>query len=880
MSERVDEIIEDLRITLDKLRKKIREKEDELYERGLIKGAEVASSISTNILDALRKIRDNKVKLLKFVELSEKFKDSPEELIYLLSIPDIPAITGSGKRVAEAVAGFRGLGIEAIDHKVDQIKYENIPLKEGEHPLSEVSITNFMYRVPPFELTRCAFETGNDKEITDILGSRFAWILKPEEVSWDSWNEILMKTTRGRPTSLIKGKYTYEGGLIVPKSIELIDLSKRSVTIEVGGRYPFFLKLGSSVIEEETASIKTKQKFLQYLKERTASIAKSIGPILAAWRLRLDYPYFCYKGLGLSTDPFDVNCPFKDRCRLSSERGGPCDGKIFWSGKYYRRRFYPKSYPLRKLRISRGGLVTYKDKFPFSLINFTAYEKKRIESRWYAVEIGTWFINARPTVRIFFDREIGYAISTSVIEISFDREWINGVIRKILSRDKEIRKSIALKYIFHRALGRVLDYKRLSKTVKELINEKSELAKKYKEFVEDREIGDELVNFARRVLLHSMKHMLTQYVLEKFAGVDMSFILTKYYYRYKSDKIILAENAKNGRIGIVDTITRVIRKDGLHTFIYYFADWLSTYLSLHSNDFDRLTSSRMREAERTLSQAVSRLERGDAKEQSIAKKIKTVCKKVEEFRKALDASDVELDITLARTVLLAGGFISESDVEEIGDYFDDILEKYGFKLCLDGCNGCVRLERFCGEGIQQVLTTSKMLLHKFTEHLRDIVMRGLTKRSNELGKYLEPILFNAKKSLDILCPYISPTYAKKLIELASKGVKVRVITWMPKKEDEEYKFQKDSLKLLKKSLSLIKNLSVRVEDKPEIRLIHDKTYIVDEIVVVGSFNLTESAFRGNFERAEIKLHPETIKTEKKQYEDLWKRAADLSKYEI
>jgi len=286
-----------------------------------------------------------------------------------------------------------------------------------------------------------------------------------------------------------------------------------------------------------------------------------------------------------------------------------------------------------------------------------------------------------------------------------------------------------------------------------------------------------------------------------------------------------------------------------------------------------------KKAERTINQAVSRLERGDSREQNMAKKIKKVCEKVEEFKKKLDDSNMELDITLARTVLLVGNIVNEIDVDEIGDYFDDILEKYGFKLCLDGCNGCVRLERYCGEGIQQILTTSRTLLHKFTEYLKDIIMRGLTKRSNKLGKYIEPILFNTKKSLDVICPYISPTYANKLAQLASRGVKVRVITWIPKKEDKEYGFQRESLKILKENLCL-ENLSVKVEDKPEVKLIHDKTYIADNIVITGSFNLTESAFYGNRERAEIKLHPKTIITEKNQYEELWGKATDLSSYEI
>jgi hypothetical protein len=876
MSDRVDETLKELKGKLYDLWKKIRLKEEEFSEKGLFKIAKVASSISTDALEALSKIDEHKVEVIKFIELSEKFRDSPEELIYLLSLPDIPSTAGSGKQIAEAIAGFRGLGIETIDHKIDEIKYENVSLREGEHPLSEVSMTTFMYRTPPFELTKCVYESEGDKEITDMLGSRFVWLLKPKEVSWDSWNEILRKTTEGRVTPLIKGKYTCEGTLIVPKTIELIDLSAKSIILEIGGIYPFFLKLGSSVIEKETVSMKTKQKLLQYLKEKDGTIEKSIGSALASWKLRLDYPYFCYKGLGLSADPFDVNCPFKGRCPLSSDRGGPCDGKIFWSGKYGRRKFYPKTYPLRRLRVGRGGLTVYNEKFPLYFIEFVAYQKKRVESRWYAVEMGTWFINARPTVRIFFDREIGYAIPTSVLEISFKRKWLNKVIKEILIKEKDVRKNIALKFILHKALGRTLNYKRLTTTVLELMNRESELAKEYAKYAEDAQINAELINFARRVLLHSLEHILTQYILEKFAGVDMSFVLTKYYYKY-SDRIILAENAKNGNLGIVDTITREIRENGLHTFVYYFTDWLSNYLTLHGNDSDRLALSRMREAERNLNQAINRLER--SKEQIIAKKIKGVCKKVEDFKKKLEASNIELDITLARTVLIIGEIVSETEVEEIGDYFDDILERYGFKLCLDGCNGCVRLEKHCDEGTQQILTTSRMLLHKFVEYLKDRMTSGLTVRSRKLGKYIEPILFGAKKSLDVLCPYISPSYANKLVELASKGVKVRVIAWMPQAEDQEHKFQMEALKILKENLSL-GNLSVKVEDRSGVKLVHDKTYIVDNIVLTGSFNLTESAFYGNLERAEIKLHPQTVIVEKNQYENLWRKAKDLSSYKI
>jgi len=862
---------------LDKLRKLIREKEDEFYNKGAMEIAKVASSISTDSIDAIDKIKKNKNQVLKFIELAEKFKDSPEELIYLLSLADIPAVAGSGKQIAEAVAGFRGLGIETIDYKIDEIKYENISSPRGDYPLSEISITSFIYRVPPFELTKCPHESGEDKDITDLLGSRFVWMIKPAHVSWDSWNGILQKTTGGKPSAVIKGSYTFEGSLLVPKTIELLNLSARSLILEVSGRYPFFLKFGSSVIEKDSSILKTKIKLLEYLRGKSAELPKLIGPYLASWRLRLDYPYFCYKGLGLSIDPFDAQCPFKKLCSLSSEKGGPCDGKIFWSGKYHKRRFYPKSYPLRRLRIGRAsGLIVWEDELPPSLVSFTAYDKKHVESRWYAVEIGTWFINARPTVRIFFDNEIGYSIPTSVMSFSFNREWLIDVVKNILTNE-DVKKNITVKYILYKALGRTLDYKRLSKTVKELMNSESDLAKMYKETIEATSIKDEIIDFAKKVLLHSLEHLLTQYILEKFAGVDMNFVLTKYYHTY-TDEIFLAENAKNGKIGIVDTITKKISQEGLSHFLYEFADWLSSYLGLHSNDFDKLSYMRMEEAKKTLTQSMERLERGDAKERDIVKSIRKVAQKVEEFKKALDAMNVCIDITLARTVLLAGDIITESDVEQIGDYFDDILERYGFKLCLDGCNGCVRLEKYCGEGIQQTLTTSRLLLHQFAQYLRDLILRGVTIRSNELGKILQPIMFQPKRSLDILSPYISPSYAQKLVQLASQGIKVRIITWMPKKEDESYEFQKDSLKILKDNLG--ENLLVRIQDKPDIKLVHDKTYIIDNIAITGSFNLTESGFYGNFERADIKPYSKTVKQEKEEYEKLWKGAIELSCYEI
>ena len=877
MSKDIAESIEDTIEILRKIEDEIRKMET-FYTKGDISKAIWISEIHTDALEAIGNFTRDKEKILKYAELSQKFKDSPEEIIYMLSISDIPVTTGCGKKIAEAIAGYKGLGIETIDHKIDEIRYEGITTPEEEAPLTEISMTSFMYRVPPFELTRAIFEKPRDKEITDLLGGRFVWFVKPLNVDPDSWTMILKKIY-GVPikTEIVKGKYAYELGILVPSEIELVDISNKSLRIEIKGRYPFFMKFGSDQIEGAASKIGTKDKFIHYLKEKVNLLPRDIGQILSGWKLRMDYLYFCYKGFGLSTDPYDINCPFTDKCPLSIEMEGPCDGSIYWSAKYFKRKFYPKVYPIRRLKISvRGGLETLHEEFPNAMLRIRSFDKKRVEARWYGVEIGTWFISARPTIRLFFETEIGYSIPTSVLQLDFDRNYIESVICDLFKEEPEVRAIIATKFILYKALGKRLDYKRLSSVIRSLLDNQSEMYKRFQRYLNG-EIDEEIKEFSRRILLHSLKHLFTQYVLEKIAGVDMTFVLAKYNYKF-TDSVFLAENARNGRIGIIDTVLRLIERNGVASFVLDFTNWLHEYLSTHTSDFEKLSSKRVYEAEKTLLKAITRLQKGDQREKALAEQIRKVIEKVKAFKAQLDQNQVKIDITTARTVLLAGDIIREEEVEQIEDYFDDILEMAGFLLCLDGCNGCVRLEKYCSEGVQQILTTSKILLFKFADRIIDLISRGWSQRSTEVGKLVEPIIFRAKRHVDILSPFISPRYATKLADLANKAVKIRVITWLPKEEKEEYGFQKDSLKIFRENLG--ENLSVKIMDRPDVKLPHDKTYIVDDKLITGSFNLTESGLYGNLERVEIRVHPTTVVSEKAQFEKLWQECRDLAEYQL
>lgn len=119
--------------------------------------------------------------------------------------------------------------------------------------------------------------------------------------------------------------------------------------------------------------------------------------------------------------------------------------------------------------------------------------------------------------------------------------------------------------------------------------------------------------------------------------------------------------------------------------------------------------------------------------------------------------------------------------------------------------------------------------------------------------HVEIPVFRARRSVYVSSPWISPYYARKLVELASSGVRVRVIT------SDEGREQKESLKIFRDALRPRRRLLGLIRDKswvpPDLEVlvtkgwkIHAKMYVVDmRYAVVGSANLTESGMQGNLE---------------------------------
>jgi len=871
MSSPVDEkSIELIRETLlKKILPRLNEKIIEAHSKGKFDLAQRLSDAQSQIYGVLKKIDEGKLHINELIELVKKTRTMPEDLLNLLSLSELPAISG-GRAIVEGIVGYRGLGIETIDHYIDEIEYENVRESEVNEQQTGTSITSFIYRVPPFELTHPPYEAGKSAEITGILGARYVWLVKPENVSEDSWRNIQEKVAGGRHINVVMGLYDKVGSVLQPRILKLVDVTRRSLELEIE-KPIFFLKIGSTRLEKELEGIANRERLIEMLKEMEKRAPSDLGWGLSSWGIRIDYVYFCYKGLAISTDPYDLECPF-EKCPFRKEES--CDGKRYWSAKYYKRKPYPKIYPLRYVALGFSGTQICREKLPKNIITFAAYDKKRVESIWYGVEMGTWFIRAKPTIRIYFDKnaQIGYSIPTSLLEISFDTSWLNDEIRKIMDNNDEVRKAVALKYVLFKSLGRTLNYERLARVVDNVLQGKGE-ARIFKRYYVNKEVDDEFLAFARRLLLHSLEHMLAQYILFRLVGVDYNFILMRYFYKNVA-KLLIIENARNGRLGIVDTVVKDVMNKGLPAFILEFVNWLEAFLKGHDSEFNKLSEERANRANKLISETIKRFEKEDKDKADRLKKVDEI---VQNFSAELKNTDIKLDVTLARTLLLLSNKVREDLIEGLEDYFDDILEKHGFPLCWDGCNACVRLERYCGEGTHQVLTTSKVLLEAFIERLRSLITSGITESSREVGKIVEPLLQDAVKSIDVASPFISPRYARMLIDKSKKGTRVRILTWLPKGEKtdmEDYKYHIESLEILKNSAS--NNLEVRVVDN-----LHAKMYIVDsKIVITGSVNLTEKGLHQNYEHVDIKLEPKQVAEAIKEFDKLWITGRDLQQSSI
>ena len=99
-----------------------------------------------------------------------------------------------------------------------------------------------------------------------------------------------------------------------------------------------------------------------------------------------------------------------------------------------------------------------------------------------------------------------------------------------------------------------------------------------------------------------------------------------------------------------------------------------------------------------------------------------------------------------------------------------------------------------------------------------------------VGKYIEKEFANAKESLWIACPTLTISITKKILSIAKKGIKVRIITSpriTPESEESNVLIRKFLLSENNKKLSQIQ-VEHKVVSNKEVPMIHVKLYLIDK----------------------------------------------------
>jgi phosphatidylserine/phosphatidylglycerophosphate/cardiolipin synthase-like enzyme len=146
-----------------------------------------------------------------------------------------------------------------------------------------------------------------------------------------------------------------------------------------------------------------------------------------------------------------------------------------------------------------------------------------------------------------------------------------------------------------------------------------------------------------------------------------------------------------------------------------------------------------------------------------------------------------------------------------------------------------------------------------------------------IGQYIEKEFANAKESLWIACPTLTISMTKKILSIAKKGIKVRIITSpriTPESEESNVLIRKFSLSENNKKSSQIQ-IEHKVVSNKEVPMIHVKLYLIDgKIAIFGSPNLGENHFWKYAEYIWILNESESVKIAMQDFETLWSHYND------
>lgn len=564
----------------------------------------------------------------------------------------------------------------------------------------------------------------------------------------------------------------------------------------------------------------------------------------------IDKCRFCRYGLFLTTENVD-SCTFNEcglyhKCRGTKYFKIPRDQRTSYLGLV---KVYPQIYT------SATDFTNTIENFSLDSNN-SVIVKMGKGSKFSRAMTGVCIFSKEfyfPIIFTLSKDTIGYEISSNGIALQFDENILKSMVEKIIKEKDDIRSWVIVKYLiskkYFREEGNV-NLELLQKALKGLIgfegteDFKKEFESKFKvkDIKKIRE-GEDIINFASFLILHSLSHLLYEYLLDKLKTNPDNLL---YHVDEKKCKIYIIENGERG-LGLTDTLLTMI-KNGKKEFFIDFFKW-----SLEiTKKCEYIENNYKKGIKKEFEERYNYLDEKTKKEfEEISDKIREINEKLREYK-------ITIPVEILRNIL----------VEEFGDK-PIIMEAISLNTsyCWDGCYNCVRLERGCKyDPFSQMTRVSKNLTSEFIERL----LKSMN-ISFMVGIGFEWVLdeiMKAKESVRIASPWLSKEIFQKYIEpLLERGVKVKVLT----KKDLDNEEQFESLRYLYSLTKKYKNLEVMCFDS-----LHAKMILVDNrIAIKGSMNLTLAGIYKNLELVEKDENPSTVEYLIQHFEKLYLSAENL-----
>ena len=717
------------------------------------------------------------------------------------------------------------MGNEFIDQSIIVGSEFQLPTEK-----KEAFLNNIILRTPPFELITIPFEDKNQRDITKAVGARHFWLIKPKRgfyiYPFKMYDEI-------DTNYLGKGKVEKFKDAVIPQEINFIDLLTLDepliIKMKAKDGKPLFIKYGSEKIARTRINGKypicfnivrlynPSERYFDLIKDRTLKALEHLHKELQRrgnrWGLNFRYPSLCLLGNCISTDPFDLECPVREKCGVLG-----CDGKKCWSAAKYKRKIFPKFH----MKLNVRNLPTIGEPLFFELGTIT-YDKLK-EDIEFVYDSVLVYLPIR--FRDYLLREIeitpiGYLARTSLVYLHFNGTLIR-LFTNVLLENTKIRELIKFKYFMFQ------QFKKLSSSL--------DAAREYKKY-DPSQIdthSEKFYRFVEECLIHTLAHLFLLFLVTKKVQVDPARIT------YFIDKfnIYILENSKNDGMGFVETVKNEIDKKGKIKLMEEFIDWSLEFLLEHEKRIEKYQNLLHEESQSTLEKL-----RGTRIFDKIIKLQKRIRKLNNDINSHVNINNI--DIITYRHILSQELAEWEEYEDELSEYLLPLIHAEGFpKLCVDGCDECLVLYRGCSQPFAQNYIVSKLLVLEFLQ----LVKKGhLSILGKGLGKIIEKFMENSKKIV-IKSPFIDK-YGLSLIErLKQDGKEVYVIT---RGNDP--------------CISKLIAEKIKVEIMPHF---HTKLYCfnseMDKICVHGSVNLTYAGFYENEENMVIVWDPSEVKRIEKE----------------